>query len=69
MGTPVEDAAGARRFTCRLLTERGLRMSRCAAGVPGGLGDAFALPLSLAFKVTLWKTKSVKRRFVWWIVD
>lgn len=68
MGTPIEDA-GARRFTWRLLTERGLRRIRCTAGVVGGLGDASPLPLSLAFRVTLWKTKSVKRRLVWWSAD
>jgi hypothetical protein len=72
VGTPLPfpfDDAGARRETCRLLTERGLRMSRWAAGcaVDGGLGDASEL--SLAFSVTLWKTKSVNRLLVWWSAD
>lgn len=71
VGTPLPpfEDAGARRETCRLHTERGLRRSRWAAGcaVDGGLGDASEL--SLAFSVTLWKTKSVNRLLVWWRAD
>lgn len=63
MGTPVEDA-GARLFTCRLLTERGLRRSRCAAGCGDAGGLVVPSSTWLAFSVTLWKIKSVKRRLV-----
>ena len=62
--------AAALLFTCRLLTERGLRRSRCVAGCGGAeVFELESFSSSLTFSGTLWKTKSVKRRFVWWRAD